>query len=87
MSESLSQRLQRFRIQNMIREAEMIRDDPPSQQRSKEAASLIYTVMYQHALGRLSNAEREQILQIVNFARDFHAPEQQETLPRIHPLD
>jgi hypothetical protein len=35
----------------------------------------------------LSNAEREQILQIVSFARDFHAPEQQEPIPRIHPLD
>ena len=87
MSESLSERLRRFRIQTLIREAEMIRDDPPGQQRSKEAANLIYTVMYQHALGRLSNAEREQVLQIVSFARDYHTPEQQEPFPRINPLD
>lgn len=87
MSDSLSERLQRFRIQSLIHEAEMIRDDPPSQLRQEEAASLVYTVMYQHALGRLSNAEREQILQIVSFARDFHAPQQQEPFPRINPMD
>ena len=87
MNESLSERLRRFRIQTLVREAEMIRDDPPSQLRSKEAASLIYTVMYQHAVGSLSNAEREQILQIVSFARDYHTPEQQKPLPRINPLD
>lgn len=87
MTESLSDRLRRFRIETLIREAEMIRDDPPGRQRSKEARSLIYSVMYQYALGRLSNAERERILQIVDFARDYHAPVQQESTPRINPVD
>lgn len=87
MTESLSDRLRQFRIETLIREAEMIRDDPPGQQRSKEARSLIYSVMYQYALGRLSNAEKVQILQIVDFARDYHAPAHQESAPRINPAD
>jgi len=73
MSETLSDRLRQFRIESLIREAEMIRDEPPGPQRAKEARSLIYTVMYKYALGQLSHGEREQILQIVAFARDDHA--------------
>jgi hypothetical protein len=74
MNESLSERLRQFRFQTLVHEAEMIRDDPPSHQRSKEASSLIYTVMYQYALGRLSNAEREQILQVSYLRQSRRLP-------------
>jgi hypothetical protein len=87
MSETLSERLRRLRVQTLIREAELIRDDPPGALRTKEAHSLIYTVMYQSALGRLTSVEKQQILSIIDFARESHAPAQQEALPRIHPLD
>ena len=87
MNQPLSARLREFRFQSLIREAKMIRDEPPGPERSKEASSLIYSVMYKHALGRLSTAQREQILQTVDFAREHHAPEQQGPPPKINGLE
>jgi hypothetical protein len=87
MSESLSERLRCLRVETLVREAEIIRDHPAGNERLKEANSLIYTVMYQRTLGQLTYAEKEQILGIIDFAREHHAPAQRETAPRINPLD
>jgi hypothetical protein len=87
MAETLSERLRRLRVQTLIREAEIIRDFPAGPERTKEAHSLIYTVMYQSALGRLTSGEKQQILGMVDFARQRHEPAGQEALPRIRPLD
>jgi hypothetical protein len=70
-----------------LREAEIIRDYPAGSERLKEANSLVYTVMYQCALGRLTYGEKEQILGIIDFAREHHAPAPREEFPRINPLD
>jgi hypothetical protein len=87
MSETLSDLLRRFRIETLVRQAEIIRDFPETEERTKEAAKLIYTVMYDHALGRLTHAEKAQILQTVDFARDYHAPPQDASPPGSDPLD
>ena len=87
MSQSLSERLRRLRVETLVREAEIIRDHPAGSERLKEANSLIYTVMYQRTLGQLTYAEKEQILGVIDFAREHHAPAQREASPRISPLD
>lgn len=75
MSEPLAETLHRLRIETLLRQAQIIRDHPPGEERSREAQRLLYGVMYDHALGRLSHDEREQILSLLDFARDYHAPE------------
>ena len=75
MSETLAEGLHRLQIEALLRQAQIIRDHPPGEERSREARKLLYGVMYDHALGRLSYDEREQILSLVDFARDYHAPE------------
>lgn len=75
MSETLAESLHRLRIETMLRQAQMIHDHPPGEERTREARRLLYGVMYDHALGRLSNEERQRILGLLDFARDYHAPE------------
>ncbi len=87
MSDTLSERLRRLRFETFVREAEMIRDHPAGSERLKEANSLIYTVMYQCALGQLTYAEKERILGIISFAREHHIPAPRGESPRINPLD
>jgi hypothetical protein len=75
MSETLGETLHGLWIEMLVRQAQMIRDYPPGEVRTREARKLLYGVMYDYALGRLSHAEREQILSRVDFARDYHAPD------------
>jgi hypothetical protein len=87
MTETLGEVLRRFRIETLVRQAEIIRDFSDGEERTKEAAKLIYTVMYEHALGRLTPSEKSRILEIVDFARDYHAPPQDAAPPGSDPLD
>ena len=75
MSETLGETLHRLWIETRVRQAQMVRDYPPGKERTREARKLLYGVMYDYALGRLSHAEREQILSRVDFARDYHVPD------------
>ena len=75
MSQTLAEILHRQKIDALVRQAETIRLHPAGEERSREARKLIYAVMFDHALGRLSHAEREQILGLLDFARDYHVPE------------
>ena len=75
MSQTLAESLHRLQIEALLHHAQMIRDHPPGEERSREARRLLYGVMYDHALGRLSDDERERILSLLDFARDYHAPE------------
>jgi hypothetical protein len=75
MSETLAESLRRLRIEAFVRQAQLIHDHPPGDERLREARKLLYGVMYDHALGRLSSEERNQILSWIDFARDHHAPE------------
>ncbi|NLF72737.1 MAG: hypothetical protein GX575_27190 [Candidatus Anammoximicrobium sp.] len=75
MSEKLGETLHRLWIELLVRQAQMIGDYPRGEERTSEARKLLYSVMYEFALGRLSRAEREQILSWLDFVRDRHAPE------------
>lgn len=87
MSETLAETLHRLRIETMLRQAQIIRDHPPSEERSREARRLLYGVMYDHALGRLSDDERERILCLLDFARDYHTPAVPSPVGQTGPLD
>ena len=56
MSETLGETLHRGWIETLVRQAQMIRDYPPGKERTREARKLLYGVMYDYALGRLSQA-------------------------------
>jgi hypothetical protein len=75
MSETLAEILHRQRIESLVRQAQTIRAHPPGEERMREAQRMIYGVMLDHALGRLSHAERAQLLGLLDFARDTHVPE------------
>lgn len=75
MRERLAEILHRQQIEALLRQAETIRAFPPGDERVREARRMIYGVMFDHAVGRLSAAERAQLLELLEFARDFHAPE------------
>lgn len=75
MSETLGETLHRLWIEMLDRQAQLIHDYPPGEERTSEARKLLYGVLYDYALGRLSHAEREQILSRVDFARDHHTPD------------
>ncbi|HPM83877.1 MAG TPA: hypothetical protein PLF81_24390 [Candidatus Anammoximicrobium sp.] len=83
MSEKLGEALHRLRIETLVRQAQMIHDYPPGEERTGEARKLLYGVLYDHALGRLSYDERERILGLVDFARDYHAPEATKQSPAL----
>ena len=87
MSETLAETLHRLRIETLVRQAQVIRDHPPGEERSREARKLIFGLMYDHALGRLSPAEREQIMSLVDFARDYHAPNAPRVDDETEPLE
>ena len=87
MSETLAEILHRQQIEARVRQAETIRMHPPGEEHSREARKLLYAVMFDHALGRLSHAEREQILGRLGFARDFHVPESPEQADETDPAD
>lgn len=87
MSETLAEILHRQQIEGLVRQAEAIRMHPPGEERSREARKLIYAVMFDHALGRLSHAEREQILGGLDFARDYHVPESPGRTGETDPAD
>lgn len=87
MSETLAETLHRLRIEALLGQAQMIHDHPPGEERLREARRLLYGVMYDHALGRLSDEERERILGLLDFARDYHAPEVPSPVGETGPLD
>ena len=75
MRETLAEILHRRQIESLVQQAETIRDHSPGEERSRESRKLIYAVMLDHALGRLNRAEREQLLSLLDFAREYHVPE------------
>ena len=87
MSQTLAEILHRQKIETLVRQAETIRAHPAGDDRSREARKLIYAVMLDHALGRLSHAERGQILGLLDFARDVHAPESPGQADETDPVD
>jgi hypothetical protein len=74
MSETLAKILHRQQIEALVRQAETVCAYQPGKERLREARKLIHGVMFDHAVGRLSHAEREQILELLSFARDYHGP-------------
>jgi hypothetical protein len=87
MTETLATILHRQKIEALVRQAETIRMHPSGEDRSREARKLIYAVMFDHALGRLNYAEREQVLETLDFARDFHVPEPPGRADETDPAD
>lgn len=74
MTESLSSILSRMRIESVIEQAVFIRDCSKSdcysfEERTKEARKLIHAVLYDCALGKISDEDRRRILDILQFAR------------------
>ena len=86
MGDTLAEILHRRQIEALVHQAETIRDHPPGEERSRRARKLIYAVMLDHALGRLTNAEREQILSLLDFARDYHVPESPGPVDDANPM-
>lgn len=74
MSETLAEVMHRQQFESLVRQAETIRAYPPCEERLREARRLIYGVMFDHALSRWSDAERRQVLDLLDFARDHHVP-------------
>jgi hypothetical protein len=87
MSQTLAEILHRQKIESFVRQAETIRAHRAGEDRSREARKLINAVMLDHALGRLSQAERRQILGLLDFARDFQAPESPGQADETDPAD
>jgi hypothetical protein len=75
MRETLAEILHRQQIEALVRQAETICAHPPGEERLREAQRLINGVMFDHALGRLSHAERAQLLGLLDFACDDHVPD------------
>lgn len=69
MCETLASSLRVIRLDAMRSQAQAIRDYPDSDERTEEARKLIHAVLYDFALGRISDEEREQILDVLHFAR------------------
>lgn len=75
MSETLAEILHRQQIEALVRQAETIRAHPPGEERLREARRMVYGVMFDHALRRLNAAERAQLLELLDFARDDFVPD------------
>jgi len=75
MRETLAENLHRQQIETLVRQAETICAYPPGEERLREAQRLMYGIMFDHALGRLSHAERAHLLGLLDFARDGHVPD------------
>jgi len=74
MTESLSTILSRMRTQSLFEQATFIRDSCKSdcysfEERTEEARKLIYAVLYDSALGKITEEDRQRILDILHFAR------------------
>lgn len=73
MTESLSSILSRMRMQSLLEQAAFVRDSCESgysrEERTAEARKLIHAVLYDFALGKITEEDREQILDILQFAR------------------
>jgi hypothetical protein len=74
MTESLSAVLSRMRVQSLVEQAEFIRDCCESHgysfdERKKEARKLIHAVLYDYALSKITERDRQRILEILQFAR------------------
>lgn len=69
MNEPLSSSLGRIRTEAKIRQAELIRDHPASEERIDEARKMIRAVLYEFAVGKIEFDDRDEILQMLQFAR------------------
>jgi hypothetical protein len=69
MTQSLASSLRRARIDALLSQAEMIRDHRDCGQRTEEARKMIRSVLADFALGKMTEHERQQILDVLSFAR------------------
>jgi hypothetical protein len=68
--ESLAAVLERHRLDARIREAEIIRDYPPGDERTHEARKLVRFTLYDFAVAKIDAAVRDQILGLLEFAHE-----------------
>ncbi len=81
MTESLSAILRRHRVNSLVDQAKLIRDFPDADQRIVEARKMIYAVLYDRALGKIDDQEKQQVLENLQFASVPCTLESLEPLP------
>lgn len=81
----LAETLRRRRFAATESDAAFVRDHPDSPERLAEAERLVREAMYDHALGRLTAAERDRILTLLSFAVDAMRTRSQEESPDFQP--
>lgn len=67
-TESLAETLRLRRVETLQSDAELIRDHPDAAERIQEAQRLIREAMCEQALGRMTLAERDRIMDVLSFA-------------------
>ena len=65
---SLAETLRLRRVEASQSDAELTRDHPESSERMQQGQRLVREAMYHQTLGRITLAERDQILQTLSFA-------------------
>jgi len=68
--ESLAEILQCHRLEARIRDAEIIRDYPPGDERTEEARKLVRFTLYDFAVAKIDAAVRDRILGLLDFAHE-----------------
>lgn len=69
MTESLSAILRRHRVDSLIQQARLILDFPDADQRIVESRKLIQALLYDRALGKINDDEKQCVLENLQFAR------------------
>ena len=81
MTESLSAILRRHRVNSLVEQARLIREFPDADQRIAEARKMIPAVLYDRALGKIDDQEKQRVLENLQFARVACTVESLEPLP------
>jgi len=81
MTESLSAILRQHRVNSLIEQAKFIRDFPDADQRIAEARKMIQALLYDRALGKIDDDEKQRVLENLHFARLPCTLERLEPLP------
>jgi hypothetical protein len=81
MSKSFVAILERLKTEAMLRQAEAIRDYPDCSERTEQARQMIRRVLYESALGTMTNDNRQQILDVLQLARSPCSIEPSQPIP------
>lgn len=73
MAESLTEVLRRHEHAGMVERARLIRNAPDSTERRAEAERQAYQVMMERSLGRITDAQRDEILTLLADCTDLFA--------------